>query len=162
MAENIKRHVTHIKSKVVENSDAKLPTASQIEEGEIAINYAKGYETISIKNESGTVVTFSNDLIIGKKGKLTDYAKPSSTSAVATGDTINGAIGKLEKALDGKAASSHSHYWANLQTTSAANYITEPEIKSVKINGSTTNAASTSNCSIQYDTTNKCLKFIFS
>ncbi len=54
-----------------------------------------------------------------------------------------------------------SHYWANLQTSSAANYITEPEIKSVKINGSSTNAASTNNCHIQYDTTNKCLKFLF-
>lgn len=102
MAENIKRHITHIKSKVVESSNPKLPTASQIEYGEIAVNYAKGYETISIKNESGDVVTFSEDKNIGKKGKLTGYAKASSASAVATGDTINTAIGKLEKALDSK------------------------------------------------------------
>lgn len=58
MAENIKRHVTHIKSKVVESGLPKLPTASQIQEGEIAVNYAKGYETLSMKNESGDVVTF--------------------------------------------------------------------------------------------------------
>ena len=58
MAENIKRHITHIKSKVVENNLPKLPTASQIQDGEIAVNYAKGYETLSIKNESGNVVTF--------------------------------------------------------------------------------------------------------
>ena len=101
MAENIKRHITHIKSKVVENSDAKLPTASQIEEGEIAVNYAKGYETLSIKNESGSVITFSNDLIIGKKGKLTGYSKPSSTSTITTSDTINVAIGKLESRFGG-------------------------------------------------------------
>jgi hypothetical protein len=68
MAENIKRHITHIKSKVVESSNPKLPTASQIEYGEIAVNYAKGYETLSIKNESGTVVTFSSDgYYTGKK-----------------------------------------------------------------------------------------------
>lgn len=102
MAENIKRHITHIKSKVVESSNPKLPAASQIELGEIAINYAKGYETLSIKNDSGDVVTFSEDKIIGKKGKLTGYAKASSASAVGTGDTINTAIGKIEKALDGK------------------------------------------------------------
>ena len=52
-------------------------------------------------------------------------------------------------------------YWANLQVGTAANYITEPEFKSVKINGSSTNSASTQNAVIQYDTTNKCIKFVF-
>ena len=36
---------------------------------------------------------------------MTDYAKPSSTSAIAATDSLNAAIGKLEKALDGKQAS---------------------------------------------------------
>lgn len=46
---------------------------------------------------------------------MTGYSKPSSTSAIATSDTLNTAIGKLEKALDGKqasgsyAAASHTH-----------------------------------------------------
>ena len=40
---------------------------------------------------------------------MTDYAKASSTSAITTTDTLNVAIGKLEKALDGKANSSHAH-----------------------------------------------------
>jgi hypothetical protein len=38
---------------------------------------------------------------------LTGYSKPSSTSAITTSDTLNSAVGKLEKALDGKAATSH-------------------------------------------------------
>jgi len=109
MAKNITRHITHIKSKVVESSNPKLPASGDIELGEIAVNYAKGYETLSIKNESGDVVTFSEDKNIGKKGKLTGYAKASSASAVATGDTINTAIGKLEKALDGKSNNGHTH-----------------------------------------------------
>lgn len=58
MAKNISRHVTHLKSKVVENNKSKVPAASDLYEGEIAVNYAKGYETLSIKNESGDVVTF--------------------------------------------------------------------------------------------------------
>ncbi len=33
---------------------------------------------------------------------LTGYSKPSSTAALATTDTLNSALGKLEKALDGK------------------------------------------------------------
>lgn len=40
---------------------------------------------------------------------MTDYAKATSASAITTTDTLNVAIGKLEKALDGKANSSHTH-----------------------------------------------------
>lgn len=49
---------------------------------------------------------------------LTGYSKPSSTSALAASDTLNAALGKLEKALDGKqasgsyAAASHTHNYA--------------------------------------------------
>lgn len=39
---------------------------------------------------------------------LTGYAKPSTTSALGTSDTLNVALGKLEKALDGKSAT-HGH-----------------------------------------------------
>lgn len=35
---------------------------------------------------------------------MTGYSKPSSTSAIGTSDTLNSAIGKLEKGLDGKTA----------------------------------------------------------
>ena len=51
--------------------------------------------------------------------------------------------------------------WANSLTSQTPNYITQPEFKSVKINGSTTNSASSNNCVLEYDTTNKCLKFVF-
>ena len=36
---------------------------------------------------------------------MTDYSKPSATSAITTSDSLNSAIGKLEKAIDGKQAS---------------------------------------------------------
>ena len=85
MAKNFE-HVSHIKSKLpkeninpeefygltptVDNSDAegsspikvkfpKLPTKDNLIEGEIAVNYLKGHETLSIKNtenENRTVV----------------------------------------------------------------------------------------------------------
>ena len=61
MAKNI-NFVSHKKSKVkLENGKPQLPLASALVEGEIAVNYAKDVETLSIKNESGTVVTFSSD-----------------------------------------------------------------------------------------------------
>ena len=40
---------------------------------------------------------------------MTNYAKATSASAITTTDTLNVAIGKLEKALDEKANSSHTH-----------------------------------------------------
>lgn len=58
------------------------------------------------------------------------------------------------------AGTNPTKYWANVQVGSSTNYNTEPELKSVKINGSTTNSASTANALLQYDTTNKCLNFI--
>lgn len=60
MAQNVK-HVSHKKSKLVVGGKPQLPSPDIIIEGEIAVNYAKGVETLSIKNESGDVVTFSSD-----------------------------------------------------------------------------------------------------
>ena len=60
MAKNIP-YVSHKKSKVKNNGKPQLPSASALVEGEIAINYAEDVETLSIKNESGTVITFSSD-----------------------------------------------------------------------------------------------------
>lgn len=46
---------------------------------------------------------------------MTGYSKPASTSTITTTDSLNAAIGKLEKALDGKqisgsyAATDHNH-----------------------------------------------------
>lgn len=62
----------------------------------------------------------------GAQVSLTGYAKPSTTSALATTDTVNAALGKLEKALDGKqaagsyAAASHNHDSAYLGATATA------------------------------------------
>ena len=52
---------------------------------------------------------------------MTGYSKPSATSAVAASDSLNAAVGKLEKALDGKAATSHgTHVTYSSETPKAA------------------------------------------
>ena len=56
---------------------------------------------------------------------MTGYSKPSSTSAIATTDTLNAAIGKLEKALDGKQASGS---YSTTGHTHDDRYYTESEI----------------------------------
>jgi len=66
--------VIHKKSNVLTNGQPKLPSASTIEYGEIAINYAKGGETMSIKNANNEIVTFSSDAkIIGQIPSVADY-----------------------------------------------------------------------------------------
>jgi hypothetical protein len=55
------------RSSVVSNGAPKLPTSEQINVGELAINFAKDYETISTKNSSGEVVTFSSDVVLAKR-----------------------------------------------------------------------------------------------
>lgn len=59
-----RKKLLHLKSGVVNNGIPKLPTSDQIEFGEIAINYADGYETLAIKNSSNGITTFSNDNVI--------------------------------------------------------------------------------------------------
>ena len=119
----IRKHVTHIKSSVVNEGKPKLPKATSLLEGEIAINFAADHETMAIVNSSGNVVTFSSDNVLsgtyssatqvnaalaGKSDTghthvssgvtaMTNYVKASTASAIATGDTLNQAIGKLEK-----------------------------------------------------------------
>ena len=62
----------------------------------------------------------------GAQVNLTGYTKPSSTGALAASDTLNAALGKLEKALDGKqasgsyAAANHNHDSAYLGKTATA------------------------------------------
>ena len=60
MSKNI-GHLQHIKSNVVENGQPKLPTSNVLVEGELAINYAKGYETISLRNSESGITRFSSD-----------------------------------------------------------------------------------------------------
>lgn len=60
MSKNIE-HLQHIKSSVVIEGKPKLPTAEVLVEGELAVNYAEGYETISLRNSNSGITTFSSD-----------------------------------------------------------------------------------------------------
>ena len=80
----ITRHISHIKSKLTENGGPKLPAANQLLEGEIAVNYAKGYETLSIKNESGDVITFSSDSYYADKKLGSGFTGENSANTVTS------------------------------------------------------------------------------
>ena len=67
-------NVIHKKSNVLVEGSPKLPAVSAITYGEIAINFAKGGETLSIKNANDEIVTFSSDSkIIGQIPSVADY-----------------------------------------------------------------------------------------
>ena len=51
-----KRHLQHIRSSVLN----KVPTANDLVYGEIAMNYAKGSETLYLKNSNDEIVPFTN------------------------------------------------------------------------------------------------------
>ena len=71
------------KSKLTTNGKPNLPAPSKLVEGELAINYAEGVETISTKNESGTVVTFSSDDYYTTK-KLGEYFTGENSAKTVT------------------------------------------------------------------------------
>jgi len=58
------KHLIHAHSSVVTEGQPKLPTTDRIEYGELAVNFADGHETISLKNSNDEIVTFSSDDII--------------------------------------------------------------------------------------------------
>ena len=63
---------------------------------------------------------------------MTGYAKPSTTSAIAATDTLNGAIGKLEKALDGKLSTTGTAADSSkLGNVAASSYALKTDIPSV-------------------------------
>ena len=55
------QYLKHKRSSVVINGKPKLPTTANLNIGEIAINFADGYETLAIVNNNSEIVTFSSD-----------------------------------------------------------------------------------------------------
>lgn len=75
------RHIQHLRSNVLEQSGyPKLPTTSTLDYGELAINYANGFETISLKNSENNVVTFTPNTNVFMKNVLA----PITTNSVCS------------------------------------------------------------------------------
>ena len=145
MAKNFE-HVSHIKSKLpkeninpeefygltptVDNSDAegsspikvkfpKLPTKDNLIEGEIAVNYLKGHETLSIKNTENEIVGFVNENEFFQAQEII-----SSALGQEKNDRIE-SITKIEEKLDLKANS------ADLATVATSGSYNDPTDKPV-------------------------------
>ena len=68
------------------NGQPKLPLPSQIDYGELAINYAKDAETLSIKNSDNKIVTFNKINVVQTSG--------SSASNVMSQDAVTTELNK--------------------------------------------------------------------
>ena len=95
MAKNVE-HVSHIKSKLKTNGLPQLPSPDKLVDGEIAINYAEGVETISIKNESGSIVTFSSDNYYTEKKLGSGFTNNDATVTEAIDDLEYMVVNKEE------------------------------------------------------------------
>ena len=90
------------------------------------VNEQLATKAASNHNHDSVYAKTSHNHNSGQITAMTGYAKPTSTSAISTSDSLNAAIGKLEKALDGKqasgsyAAANHNHDTAYLGKTATA------------------------------------------
>lgn len=79
------------------------PSSNALQNGEIALNYADGYETLFIKNDNGEIVSFSNDDAL--LGAMTQYenviedVKLNGTSLPVSNKSVN--ITALTEVYDG-------------------------------------------------------------
>ena len=95
MAKNVE-HVSHIKSKLKTNGLPQLPTADKLVDGEIAINYAEGVETISIRNENSAITTFSSDNYYTEKKLGSGFTNNDATVTEAIDDLEYMVVNKEE------------------------------------------------------------------
>lgn len=100
--------VKNIRSKELVGGKPKLPTSSQLDYGEIAVNYASGHETLSLKNDAGNIVSLSVNTIEDVKVNETSVVANKTANITMNGDTIPVAghtydVITYPKPFDGKA-----------------------------------------------------------
>jgi len=83
------RHVEHLKSNVIQSGRPKLPDPSKLNYGEIAVNYADGVETISLKNSNNQIKTFTPNTNVYIKSFPTPITTQSVSSVLTIGTVYN-------------------------------------------------------------------------
>ena len=148
MPSNNFEHVIHKHSSVVTNGNPKLPTTSQIEYGEIAVNYAKDHETISLKNSNNEIVTFSTDEAIKKIINEDAYVISNSLNNLNSrvGYAESG-ISDLRTTVSGKQnALSNASVLSGISSSDISNWNSKTDnvgtVTGVKMNGTTNNPTS--------------------
>lgn len=90
------------------NGKPKLPTPSQLDYGEIAVNYASGHETLSLKNDAGNIVSLSVNSVEDVKVNEASVVTNKTANITMKGNTIPVSGGQYDvmqypSPFDGKA-----------------------------------------------------------
>lgn len=67
-------------SAVTDEGTPKLPEASDLRYGELALNYASGYETLSLKNSDNEIIGFDVNAANALRAHIQDMDNPHETS----------------------------------------------------------------------------------
>ena len=93
--------VLNKRSSALSNGEAKLPTPSQLDYGEIAVNFADGHETLSIKNNSNEIATFSSDEYNSVNyATKTEVGNASGNAVTSARNYTNAISGQLATYID--------------------------------------------------------------
>lgn len=120
-ADKSHNHNTDYASKSSEHNHANKTTLDKINDSKIA-NWNDAYTHSQIAHD---YAHSTHDHNASQITEMTGYAKPPTTSAIAATDSLNVAIGKLEKSLDEKQAS--GSYAPASHTSDAVTHITADE-----------------------------------
>ena len=116
MAKNFE-HIIHKNSSALVDGNPKLPTSGQLEYGEIAVNYAKDKETISLKNSNNEIVTFTSDKKLDNYVTVSDFEEAMQVASAALNDLE---ATKLEKSVFDEAMEDLETQFSNFYTKQEA------------------------------------------
>lgn len=125
---NSKINVSQIPTTDEYNAESAYPvTGKAIEAAMNTLDIVPSTRKVNEKALNTDIILNGADII------TTGYSKPTETSAITSSDTLNSAIGKLEKAMDGKSSTSHTH----------SSYVNQNAFSNVKVGDVTVAADST-------------------
>lgn len=128
-----KRNITrNIRSNQVVDGSPKLPTAEQILHGEIAINFAKEHETLSLKNDNDEIVAFELRSVSNLNEKLNKEIERAQTAEQVNATAITAEANRAKGAEQTNATAIANEI---TRATNSENTIKETYLKNINVNG---------------------------
>ena len=92
--------ILHKKSHLIVEGNVKTPTPSQLDYGEIAVNYSNSGETLFIKNDSNNIASFSSNKV---------FSQILNNNVEAANNSVNSLSGNVVNKLSEYATSANTH-----------------------------------------------------
>ena len=127
-----RRVIRNIRSNQVVDGSPKLPTAEQILHGEIAINFAKEHETLSLKNDNDEIVAFELRSVSNLDGKLDAEIERAQTAEQANAVAITAEEARAIAAETKNASDINAEI---TRATNSEKTIKETYLKNINVNG---------------------------